>query len=125
MRPYHYQYHNARYCAKERNIDWQFTYDTWVEWWGDDIVNRGPYKGQLVMARNGDVGPYHPGNVHKKTASENCREGQLGKSKSSQAILKQVETKRKNGSYFQSEELRARKSASMKATLAAKKLEAV
>jgi hypothetical protein len=34
------------------------------------------------MARNGDKGPYHPDNVHKKTASENCREGQVGKPKS-------------------------------------------
>lgn len=124
MRQYHYQYHNARYCAKERGIDWQFTYDTWIEWWGDDIVNRGPYKGQLVMARNGDIGPYHPDNVHKKTASENCREGQLGKPKSAEHIAK-VKATKSTRTYIVSAETRAKKSASMKATLAKKRMETV
>lgn len=76
------KYHNARYCAKERGIEWLFTYDTWVEWWGDDITRRGPRRGQLVMARNGDLGPYHPDNVRKATSSENCSEGTLGKPRS-------------------------------------------
>ena len=87
-RLYQGAYDNAKYCARERGIEWQFTYDTWTEWWGQDIQNRGPYRHQLVMARNGDQGPYHPVNVHKKTASENCREGQLGKPKSEQQIAK-------------------------------------
>ena len=95
-KPYRGHYHNARSCAKERGIDWQFTYDTWIEWWGDDIVNRGPHKGQLVMARNGDIGPYHPDNVHKKTAAENCREGQLGKPKSAEHTAKIWATRRAN-----------------------------
>jgi hypothetical protein len=74
-RKYQTQYDNAKYHAIHiRNIDWQFTYDTWVEWWGEDITKRGPYKGQLVMARNGDIGPYHPDNVHKVTSTENHKE---------------------------------------------------
>jgi hypothetical protein len=78
---YYNEYYNAYYCAKKRNIDWHFTYDTWINWWGEDITNRGTYKGQLVMARNGDIGPYHPDNVRKATCSENCSEGSKGKSK--------------------------------------------
>ena len=54
-----------------RNIDWHFTYESWLEWWGDDIVNRGNKSGQLVMARKGDIGPYHPDNVVKITCNEN------------------------------------------------------
>jgi hypothetical protein len=71
---YYVQYANARRCAKERNIEWQFTYDTWIEWWGTDIANRGCRKGQLVMARNGDIGPYHPDNVRKTTCNDNYKE---------------------------------------------------
>ena len=74
----HYdKYYNAYLCAKGRGIEWQFTYDTWIEWWGDDIANRGPYKGQLVMARNGDIGPYHPDNVHKATSTDNHKERKI------------------------------------------------
>ena len=71
---FYVQYANAKRCAKDRNIDWQFTYDTWEAWWGEDITKRGPYKGQLVMARHNDVGPYHPNNVKKITSSENLAE---------------------------------------------------
>ena len=78
-RLYQTQYDNAKQCAKQRNIEWQFTYDSWVSWWGNDIVNRGPYKGQLVMARTNDIGPYHESNVRKATGSENGREGNLGR----------------------------------------------
>lgn len=69
---YYNQYYNAYTCAKQRGIEWHFTYESWIEWWGDDIVKRGPYKGQLVMARNNDIGPYHPDNVYKSTSSDNC-----------------------------------------------------
>jgi len=92
-RKYQGAYDNAKWCAKERGIDWQFTYETWEAWWGEDIINRGPKKGQLVMARNGDQGPYHPDNVRKKTASENCSEGQLGKPKSPEQIAKYRESR--------------------------------
>lgn len=82
-RKYQMQYDNAKRCAKERNIDWQFTYDSWIEWWGADIVNRGPRKGQLVMARYNDAGPYHPDNVRKATTGENVKEAHTGKAKPS------------------------------------------
>ena len=71
---FYVQYANARRCSKDRNIDWQFTYDTWEAWWGEDIIKRGPYRGQLVMARFNDVGPYHPDNVKKITCGENALE---------------------------------------------------
>ena len=87
-RKFQCQYDNAKWCAKERNIEWQFTYDAWIEWWGEDIINRGPYKGQLVMARTGDTGPYHPDNVYKSTTSDNCRLPQLGRPKSHEQIAK-------------------------------------
>lgn len=120
---YRSQYHNARYCAKERNIDWQFTYDTWIEWWGDDIVNRGPYKGQLVMARNGDIGPYHPDNVTKKTCNENCSEGNKGKivSEATKNKLRARIPSRGNLGKKLSPESNAKRIASYKATCAKRK----
>ena len=57
--------------AKERGIEFQFEYEQWVDWWGEDFANRGCKSDQLVMARKGDTGPYHPDNVYKQTAAEN------------------------------------------------------
>jgi len=79
-------YWTQKHHAKDRGIDWQFTYDTWIDWWGNDITNRGMYKGQLVMARHNDTGPYHPSNVRKATVEENISEGQIGNSNAAKTI---------------------------------------
>jgi len=81
---YKNKYSTQKAYAKQRGIDWQFTYDEWIAWWGDDIINRGPKKGQLVMARNGDTGPYHPSNVRKATCAENNIEAHQGKKASNE-----------------------------------------
>ena len=73
------KYNSQKNSAKRRGIDWQFTFESWLNWWGDDIINRGKYKGQLVMARYGDQGPYHPNNVYKATTKENQNDSHLGK----------------------------------------------
>lgn len=93
MRPYENNYWNAYKCAKQRNIDWNFTYQSWIDWWGDDIANRGCRSGQLVMARNGDIGPYHPDNVSKKTCNENISEGNKGRVQSKDHVAKRVAIK--------------------------------
>jgi hypothetical protein len=68
------KYHVQKTFAKNRNIEWQFTFESWIEWWGDDIDKRGSNKDSLVMARYKDQGPYHPNNVRKATVSENTNE---------------------------------------------------
>ena len=73
------RYHSQKCAAGKRNIEWHFTFETWLEWWGDDLANRGRKKGQLVMARQGDVGPYHPNNVRKITMNENISEANFGR----------------------------------------------
>lgn len=88
MKNHRKAYHAQKYGAKRRNIDWQFTYDTWIEWWGEDIIKRGIRKGQLVMARYKDQGPYHPDNVCKITTEENIREAIKGRPKSEAHIAK-------------------------------------
>jgi hypothetical protein len=77
-RPFQRQYQIHKWNAKHRNIDWLFTYDTWIAWWGEDIENRGHSKGKLVMARFNDQGPYCPTNVKKITHSENVSESTTG-----------------------------------------------
>jgi hypothetical protein len=78
-----HKYNCQRISARCRGIEWQFTYDSWLAWWGDDIANRGRLKGQLVMARHKDIGPYSPANTYKATPHENSieRTEVLGKSK--------------------------------------------
>jgi len=74
-RKYSYRVHHAYDTQKAqagcRGIEWQFDIDSWVEWWGDDFDLRGRRSLDLVMARHGDEGPYHPDNVIKCTAREN------------------------------------------------------
>jgi len=73
------RYNAQRKSAAKRDIDWGFTFETWVGWWkeqlGPDWLKlRGRQKGQFVMARKGDKGPYHPENVECKTCEENITE---------------------------------------------------
>lgn len=84
-----------RDAIKKRGIAWEFeSFEQWLEWWGEDIYRRGPYRGQLVMARYGDQGPYHPDNVRKITSDENVREGQLGHIDSLETRLKRSQSLR-------------------------------
>lgn len=78
MKKYKLAYNSQKCAAGKRGIDWQFTYETWLAWWGDDIVNRGRCLGQLCMARYNDTGPYHPDNVKKITHADNVREALAG-----------------------------------------------
>lgn len=70
------QYGKQRNRAKDRNIDWHFTYETWLDWWGDDITKRGRKKEDLVMSRINDTGAYAPDNCKKITQSDNSKERQ-------------------------------------------------
>lgn len=78
-RKYYNAYNMQRLHAGYRRIEWHFTFDTWLAWWGNDIINRGHGDGKLVMARYGDTGPYHPDNVRKATHNENASEHWRGK----------------------------------------------
>lgn len=72
-------YTAQRLRAQARNIDWQFTFESWLAWWGDDYQYRGRTRGCLVMARPGDQGAYSPDNCVKITAEENVSQAQSGK----------------------------------------------
>jgi hypothetical protein len=118
MTNYKHKYGVQKFGAKKRGLDFHFTYEEWLDWWGEDIENRGRGKGQLVMARYGDVGPYHPDNVFKNTAEQNVREAQTGIPKSEEANAKRSAALKGRP---QSDEHRAKKGAARKAYYAKKK----
>lgn len=68
---YKQKYYCQRNSSLIRNIDWQFTFETWMLWWGDDINRRGRTRNSLVMCRYKDVGPYSPSNCYKGTPAMN------------------------------------------------------
>lgn len=66
------------YCTQKNNatsrgIEWQFTFESWLTFWGDDIHKRGAGHDRLCMQRFHDSGPYHPDNVRKDYAMQNAR----------------------------------------------------
>jgi hypothetical protein len=74
--PYWIAYRQQRKNAKKRGIEFPIAFDDWKALWNDsgkwDL--RGRSKGQYVMCRVGDVGPYAIGNVFIATNSENTRQ---------------------------------------------------
>lgn len=72
--PYYRQFMQQRANAKTRGIEWQFTYDEWIEWWGEDITKRGKGGDCLAMLRENDEGPYCADNCRKGTQRENALE---------------------------------------------------
>lgn len=76
-RAYRAQIDNSR----RRGIEFNFSYREWLDFWGDDLKDRGKCKGQLVMARKGDRGPYSIENVYIVTGEANRAEISLEKRK--------------------------------------------
>lgn len=74
IKKYYDAYNLQRQHAGYRNIEWHFTFESWLAWWGEDIDKRGRTSGKLCMARYEDKGPYHPDNVQKLTVAENQKE---------------------------------------------------
>jgi hypothetical protein len=61
-------YRSSRAGARDRGVEWLFTFERWVYWWEEQLgfdwlQKRGPTKYQYVMARKGDKGPYVEWNV--------------------------------------------------------------
>jgi hypothetical protein len=87
---YKHKYEGQRKEAERRGIKWEITFEEWYAWWGTDIEQRGPYKGQLVMARHGDVGPYRLDNISKLKAEQNASDARLGRPASKSGLTKRI-----------------------------------
>lgn len=66
-------YSAQKRTAKQRGIEWHFTFEEWWSWWQIDNrwANRGIGRDKFCMARKGDTGPYSPENVYCATHSQN------------------------------------------------------
>ena len=71
------QFNQHKANAKQRNIDFNFTFDEWCEMWKPYWHNRGRRPDQYVMSRKGDTGPYSKENCEIKTWAENRAEQPL------------------------------------------------
>jgi hypothetical protein len=67
------KYSMQKTSAEKRGIAWQFTFDEWFNWWQatGHWDNRGCKKGQYVMARFEDKGPYAINNVFCCSVEQN------------------------------------------------------
>jgi hypothetical protein len=83
MRPIKYKgkyissiYATAKSNAKARGVPFNLTIDEWYDWWiaTGHWHERGCRKGQYVMARFSDKGPYALGNIKCILHSENASE---------------------------------------------------
>lgn len=75
------QYRNHKDGAKVRNIPFLLTFEDWLNIWitSGKYDKRGRNKGQYVMCRKNDAGPYAIGNVYIETNAHNTRDAWLGK----------------------------------------------
>lgn len=73
-----FEQQRSRACV--RGIAWELTFEEWLSIWerSGRLSQRGKHRGQYVMARNGDVGPYSVGNVFICTHSQNISDAHTG-----------------------------------------------
>ena len=67
------KYRNQEAKAEIRGVEWKITFQEWLDWWGDDLDQRGPRADQLVMCRFHDKGPYQLGNICKGHPRDNAK----------------------------------------------------
>lgn len=74
-------YGGQKSTAKIRGVEWQFTFETWLQWWLDSghWHERGRGIGKYQMCRIGDVGPYSPDNCFAGLYEQNVCDGNIGK----------------------------------------------
>ena len=66
--PFWRQYHLIKNSAKHRKIDWDLSYDEWIEWWGDDIERMGrDHPEAIQMTRIDQSKGYTLDNIEKLT----------------------------------------------------------
>ena len=66
--------------AKKRQIPFELTFEEWYDIWQQSgkWEERGCKKGQYVMSRKGDIGPYTKENVFIQLHGKNVSEAQVG-----------------------------------------------
>lgn len=86
--------------ARRRGVGFTISFEEWRAWWlvDDRWSNRGLKRGQFVMARKGDAGPYDLSNIYLATSEQN--QADIPKSVRVASAYKGADTQRgKAGSY--------------------------
>ena len=65
------RYLSQKRQAGRRGIGWELTFKQWLDWWGEDLENRGSRVWNLQMQRVADSGPYALGNIRKGDPKQN------------------------------------------------------
>ena len=83
--------------AKKRNVEFLITFEEWIDIWlkSGHWHERGHKRGQYVMSRYGDQGPYKVGNVFIQTCTANHLDSKLGVPKTEQHKLNMRKPKQK------------------------------
>lgn len=76
MNKVEFKYYTQMGNAAKRNIEWLFTFETWLSWWEDTgkFSERGKKGHQYCMCRINDTGPYSPDNVYCATNIQNVQD---------------------------------------------------
>ena len=85
-------YDDQKRHADARGIDWQFTYEEWLEMWllSNKWEQRGRKPDEYCMSRYGDEGPYSIRNCCIKTNKENQRERWEGREKITNPLAREI-----------------------------------
>lgn len=62
---------DQRATSKRRGVEFNLTFEEYVEFWGDDYHRKGRKMADLCMGRYSDRGAYEVGNIYKATNAEN------------------------------------------------------
>jgi hypothetical protein len=78
------KYHAHKGVAKQRGIDFNISFDDWLNIWltSNHWHERGVGKTKYVMSRVNDIGAYEVGNVLIQLHGKNVSDAMLGKKKS-------------------------------------------
>jgi hypothetical protein len=74
------KFYEHRQNARRRNIEFNLTYDEWMNIWvqSGHWNERGRGLGKYAMCRYGDQGPYEVGNVYIDLCEVNAQQARLG-----------------------------------------------
>lgn len=66
-------YDDHKRHAEGRGIPWQFSYESWLEFWleSNKWYLRGKRKGNYQICRYGDIGPYNTKNCYIDSVEQN------------------------------------------------------
>jgi len=84
MKKLKYAFECHRRRAENSGIGFELTFDEWLDEWvkSGKLAERGCHKGEYVMSRRGDIGPYKIGNIFIQTHANNIRDAHKDKTTS-------------------------------------------